>query len=85
MDPDRVVRVALARLFAIRHDRAVPLPELVREGALEGLEAGQVVQALASLQAQRLAIETPEGWRPGSLPLASRARQAMASFGWLHA
>ena len=78
-------RVALARLFAIRHGRDVPLVEIEREVVAEGFERALVEPTLRALQERRLAVLTAQGWRPAAHPPQSRAHEPMAQFSWLHA
>lgn len=84
MHTESAVRVALSRLYATRHGRDVPLAEIQRELATEGVAVDAVEPTLRDLQQRRIAVQTPSGWRPASLPPASRARAGMAQFSWLH-
>lgn len=82
MHQESAVRVALASLYAKRHERDVPLDELQR--ALDDVPAEDVEPTLRDLQARRMAVKTPQGWRPASPPPGNRAGTSMAQFSWLH-
>lgn len=85
MQRESAVRVALVRLFAIRHGRDVPLAELQRALDAEGVPRDSVEPTLIILQEKRVAVRTTKGWRPAGLAPRSRAREPMAQFSWLHA
>lgn len=84
MQPERAVRIALNRLYAVRHGRDVPLAELVEEAQLAGVGAEEVEPALRALAGERLAVLTARGWRPAAFPPHVRAQESMARGSWLH-
>lgn len=85
MKLESAVRVALVRLFALRHGRDVPLSEIQRALASEGFASEAVEPILLALQERRVAVRTLAGWRPAGPAPQSRAQAPLASFSWLHA
>ncbi|HET6405324.1 MAG TPA: hypothetical protein VFH78_11815 [Candidatus Thermoplasmatota archaeon] len=81
---EHAVRVSLARLYATRHGRDVPLEELQRDLAASEVQPTDVEPSLRALEREHLAVRTERGWRPAAPPPRSRTTAALALAARLH-